>query len=123
MVKGIDTILCPVIDMDRAVAFYRDGLGIPAQYVSSHWSSFDLGGVRMGLHPPFAAGAPTVGWVIGLAVDDLSAFRARLAEIGYPTDAEYHQTPNGVVLDFRDPDGNPLQATQRGIKVADLEAQ
>ena len=123
MVMGIDTLLCPVTDMDRSVAFYREVLQIAPGYVSPHWSSFDLGGVRLGLHPAWRAGAPGQSWVIAFRVQDVQIFRRRLAEIGYPTDAEYHDVPSGVVLDFYDPDGNALQAMQHGVKVATLASE
>jgi predicted enzyme related to lactoylglutathione lyase len=120
MVVGIGTLLCPVRDMDRAVAFYRDCLGLVPGFVSSPWSEFDLGGVRLGLHPPFSGGPSGTGWIVGIQVNDIAECRARLAAAGYPTDAAYHDIPGGVVLDFRDPDGNALQAMQPGITVAQL---
>ncbi len=106
--------------MARAVAFYRDVLGLEATYVSDHWSSVQLGTVRIGLHPVFEGGAPRGGWVVGVEVTDLRAFRKHLYVAGHPTDHEFHQTPSGVVFDFVDPDGNRLQAMEVGSRLEDF---
>ena len=109
--------------MDRAVAFYRDVLGLQPGNVSSYWSDFSAGGVEIGLHPPFAeasAGSPCTGWVLGLEVSDLKALRAKLEAAGTPITGDYHDIPGGVVFEFADPDGNPIQVVQHGITVAEL---
>ncbi|HLK24012.1 MAG TPA: VOC family protein [Caulobacteraceae bacterium] len=40
-----------VADMDRAIAFYRDELGVPLRFQSPDWSEFDTGAVTLALHP------------------------------------------------------------------------
>jgi len=122
MVTGLGTLICQVNDMDRAVAFYRDVLGFTPGIINPHWSDFSVpGGGKIGLHPPFRdAGAKGAGWIVGLATDDIADLKVKLAASGYPTDHKYHDTPGGVVLDFADPDGNPLQAIQYGAKASDL---
>jgi predicted enzyme related to lactoylglutathione lyase len=121
MVKGLNTVICQVGDMDVAVAFYRDILGLTPGVVSPYWTDFDLGGARLGLHPAFRPSEGAGGWVIGLEVDDIVALRETLASGGFETTAEYHDTPSGVVLDFTDPFGNALQAIQFGLKASDLD--
>lgn len=122
MVTGLHTLICETTDMERSVAFYRDVLGLKPGTISPWWSDFDLGGARLGLHPPFREGSVQRGggWVVGVQVGDIAAFRQALADGGYPTMHEYHETPSGVVLDFADPDGNPLQAIQVGSKRSDF---
>jgi catechol 2,3-dioxygenase-like lactoylglutathione lyase family enzyme len=131
MVKKISTILCQVSDMDRAVAFYRDQLEMTPGMTTQWWSTFPLGDVQIGLHPPFERGPsqdterarPVIpiprGWILGIEVDDLAALRAKLEGIGTAC-ADYHDTPAGCVMDFADPDGNPIQAMQLGAKAASL---
>lgn len=117
------TLLCPVSDMDRAVAFYRDVLGLSAGYTSPHFSEIMMGDTRIGLHPPFEGVAgPTEGrgWVVGVQTPDIRALREALAAADVFVAEGYHDTPSGAVMDFRDPDGNPLQAIQVGVKSADL---
>lgn len=108
--------------MNRSVRFYRDILGLTPGIESPYWTDFLCGGIRIGLHPPFGGSAPAVsgGWILGLEVDDLPGLRRALADAGYPTNAEYHDTPSGCVLDFCDPDGNPIQAIQVGTKPSDF---
>ena len=38
-------------DMDRAVKFYRDTLGLPLKFESPGWSEFITGETTLGLHP------------------------------------------------------------------------
>ena len=45
MIKGVGCVEIPVSDMDRAVAFYEDVLGLKKTYVHPVWTSFDVGGV------------------------------------------------------------------------------
>ncbi len=107
--------------MDRAVAFYRETLGLTPGTLSQWWSDFDLGGVKIGLHPPFQSPPPGGnGWILGLEVDDLRALRNALAEAGFPATKPFHDVPGGAILEFADPDGNPIQAIQIGAKAADL---
>jgi catechol 2,3-dioxygenase-like lactoylglutathione lyase family enzyme len=54
-----------VDDMDRAVAFYRDTLGLTLRFASPHWSEFETGVVTLALHPASArnpAGSTQVGF-------------------------------------------------------------
>jgi predicted enzyme related to lactoylglutathione lyase len=107
--------------MDRAVSFYRDVLGLTENYVSQHWSTLHAGPTRIGLHPPFERSQEVRGggWVFGLEVSDIAAFRAKLEAAGVSC-TEYHETPGGAIFDFADPDGNRLQAMQPGVFVKDL---
>jgi len=116
MVVGLHTLLCEVADMDRAVEFYRDVLGFKAGYISPHWSSLQAGSTNVGLHPPFEREqeARGGGWVFGLEVEDIRAFRDRLETAGVVC-TDYHDTPSGAIFDFSDPDGNRLQAMQPGV--------
>lgn len=117
------TLICQVADMDRAVTFYRDVLGLDPGYTSPHWSEFKMGETRIGLHPSFD-GSPVEpdgrGWVLGVATPDIRELRTKLVATGVKVAEGYHDTPSGAVMDFRDPDGNALQAIQLGAKAKDL---
>jgi len=39
-----------VADMDRALAFYRDGFGLKLRFASPEWSEFENGDVTLALH-------------------------------------------------------------------------
>ena len=64
-----------VADMDRAVAFYRDVLGLPLAFHSPDWSEFNTGETRLALHS--ASDANPAGSVqLGFRSEDLDAFYA-----------------------------------------------
>lgn len=120
-VKGLHTLLCEVGDMDRAVGFYRDILGFTLTYQSPHWSSLKAGNTNVGLHPPFERSSEVRGggWIFGLEVSDIAAFRQKLLDAGIAV-GDYHDTPSGAIIDFSDHDGNRLQAMQPGVMRKDL---
>jgi len=64
-----------VSDMDAAVVFYRDALGLALTFQSPFWSEFDTGATKLALHP--ASEENPAGTVqLGLGVDDLDHFFA-----------------------------------------------
>jgi catechol 2,3-dioxygenase-like lactoylglutathione lyase family enzyme len=110
-----------VSDMDRAVAFYTETLGLRLAFrAGDHWASIDAGGgLTIGLHPasssapePGTAGAVT----IGLAVDEpmeqvVSTLEARGVTLRGPV----AEDGGGLKLAFfADPDGNPLYLAEVG---------
>lgn len=101
--------------------FYRAVLALEPTLASPYWSHFEIGNVRIGLHPRFAGNDGPLntrgkGTVLGIEVDDLKAFRMHLEVLGAWC-GDWHETPGGVVLNFEDPDGNALQAIQIGSKL------
>jgi predicted enzyme related to lactoylglutathione lyase len=108
-------------DMDRAVGFYRDVLGLPVEMESQGWSQFSLGnGASLGLHPSREARSPQPGWIPGFEVDDVKSAKLKLSTAGAKITQDFHDIPGGVVLEFTDPDGNPMSVSQMGISCADL---
>lgn len=120
MTLSVSTLLCPVQNMDRAVSFYTSVFGVDPVVVSPYWSEFHVGGMRVGLHPPLADGDSGAGWVVCLSCEDLLSFRTRLDSLGVWRAKQFHDIPGGCVLDFHDPDGNPLQAMQSGVASYEL---
>lgn len=121
VVNRISTVLCQVLDMDRATNFYRSVLGLTPGVVSPFWSDFTVGTVKIGLHPLFKGGEREVGrgWILGLEVDSLPALRERLEGDGV-TCGGYHDVPGGCVMEFADTEGNPIQAMQVGVTAREL---
>ena len=61
-----------VADMDRAVAFHRDTLGLVLGFQSPFWTEFETGDTKLALHP--ASPEHPAGTVqLGFACDDLPA--------------------------------------------------
>lgn len=125
MVKGLSPTWCQVSDMSRAVAFYRDGLGLELVSESPWWSEFKVGDFVLALHHRLEEGNGPLGevgkgWYIGLDCADLASLRLMATKYG-GTDHGLHEIPGGVVVTLSDPDGNPLQVRQAGVKISDFD--
>ena len=51
-ITSLGQVAINVHDTDRAIAFYRDKLGLPLLFTAGHLAFFDCGGVRLMLSPP-----------------------------------------------------------------------
>jgi predicted enzyme related to lactoylglutathione lyase len=64
-----------VADMDKAVAFHRDTLGLALRFASPFWTEFDTGATTLALHA--ADDRHPAGSVqLGFRAEDLAAFYA-----------------------------------------------
>jgi catechol 2,3-dioxygenase-like lactoylglutathione lyase family enzyme len=64
-----------VADMDKAVAFHRDILGLTLKFASPFWTEFDTGATTLALHA--ASDEHPAGNVqLGFGTDDLAGFYA-----------------------------------------------
>ena len=114
-IRAMDFVRHEVGDLDRAVAFYRDVLGLKLTLFSPEWqwAEFDCGNVTLALHGGANPHPGTGGPCLALGVDEIEAFHAHLvacgASVGGPPE------DHGVCrhLDVLDPDGNPLILHQR----------
>jgi lactoylglutathione lyase len=64
-----------VADMDKAVAFHRDILGLAVRFASPFWTEFDTGATTLALHPATDE-HPAGGVQLGFRAEDLDAFYA-----------------------------------------------
>lgn len=94
-----------VADMDRAVKFYRDTLGLPLKFESPGWSEFITGETTLGLHP--ASDKNPAGSVeLGFATSDLEKFHEEMLAKGVhfsmpPTKQDF----GGLLAQFIDSEG------------------
>lgn len=105
----VDHIYYWTRDMDRALAFYIDVVGLPlVRRDGNEWVELDGGPVRIALHGTDEE-HPTSGTVV-LRVEDLDSTRWTLEQRGAVFDA-YVGEVEGLArfATFRDPDGNPIQ--------------
>ncbi|HZW53508.1 MAG TPA: VOC family protein [Candidatus Elarobacter sp.] len=110
--SSIAFTMYPVTDLPRAVAFYRDALGLPTTDVQSdYWVEFDVGGATFGVGNFEQVGTPGTAQSLALEVDMASA-RARLAEHGFEA-GEPHELQNCRISVVRDPDGNQVWLHER----------
>ena len=110
----IGQIAVPVGDIDRAIAFYRDILGMKFLFQAPPGLGFfDCAGVRLMLDAPAKAQAENYSSVIYYKVPDLQAAFETLSARGVHFEAKPHfiaRLPDHELwmAFFRDPDGNLL---------------
>lgn len=104
----LDHVWFWVADMDRAVAFYRDVLGLPLlRRDGDEWAELDTGTVRLALHG--ASLEARSGGTVVFGVDDLDAARVALEGRGIAFEHAGEVEGYARYATFRDPDGNGLQ--------------
>jgi methylmalonyl-CoA/ethylmalonyl-CoA epimerase len=122
-VDALHQVALHATDLDRAVAFYRDvvGLRLVARFDPPGLAFFDLGGVRLLLEH----GAPAS--LLYLRVDDIVATRARFVDAGVTfvdephvifTDAEGTFGAAGAsewMTFFHDSEGNLVALVERRL--------
>ncbi len=99
-------------DMEAAVAFYRDTLGLTLSFQSPFWSEFDTGETKLALHPASEEN-PAGSVQLGLGTTDIDNFYAAgqaegLVFTNPPTDV--HGTR---IARFRDLDGAEISVGGR----------
>ncbi len=111
LVRGVDFVMVPTRDFERAVAFYGTVLGLPetARYGTHPGVEFETGNLTLAVMEVEAFGLEfkVSGSPIALRVDDVAAARQELEARGVEFAGG---VDSGVCWQayFRDPDGNPL---------------
>jgi catechol 2,3-dioxygenase len=109
MIERADLVYFFVSDMDRAVAFYRDVLGLAlASRSGDEWAQLGAGSIQLGLHGA-GSGPVRTGGTLAFTVSDLDARKADLASRGVALGHEGGGEGLGPrFVEFADPDGNVL---------------
>ncbi len=82
-IERIGQIAIPVADLERAVAFYSDVLGLRLLFrAPPGLAFFDCGGVRLMLSKPEGADTPASAGILYYLVPDIRAAHAVLVERG-----------------------------------------
>jgi lactoylglutathione lyase len=94
-----------VADMDRAVKFYRDVLGLPLKFQSTGWSEFVTGETTLALHPASQKN-PAGAVELGFSVPDIHKFHQEMNAKGVqfsmpPTKQDF----GGLLAQFMDSEG------------------
>ncbi len=100
-------------DVERAVPFYRDGLGLPLQFAMAGMAFFDAGGVRLMLTKPSSPEFDHRNSIVYFEVEDCPAAFAALQARGVPFDDEPHLVGKTATHELwmafcRDPEGNVI---------------
>jgi len=104
-------IILSVSDLNRAVEFYRDRLGLKMTSTNEDFAFFDADGITIALRGgrPKAAVTDLAATEIAFAVDHVKPAYQALRTLG----VEFKREPRIITgatwaTDFRDPDGNVL---------------
>ena len=117
MITQVQDVYYNVQNMQRAVRFYTEALGMKLLDTSEWWTSLECGGLRIGLHGTGGAPVPAVprdahgahaGGTLTLRSDDLATDTARLREAGARILGQLAE-PWGRLTVFEDPEGNVLK--------------
>lgn len=109
-----------VSDMQRSVSFYRDVLGLPLRFETSHWSEFATGGATLALHASESPEEsrddpermPAGRCRPGLGVPDLDAFHERMVEKGVPCAQQPKEVFGARIAQYVDPDGLAISVAE-----------
>ena len=111
MASGVATVWVPVEDMDRAVTFYSDTLGLQVKDKQDEWAEIEADGLTIGLNArESASSASHGGAVISFRPDgELEDEVERLRAAGVEFTGDISEHPWGRIAPFKDSEGNDLQ--------------
>ena len=110
----VGQLLIPVEDLDQAIQYYRDTLGLKYLFSAPpQMSFFQAGGVRLLVGVPETGQPRERGSIVYFKVSDIHAVYATLKQRGvrFPSEPKLiHKTATSELwlAEFRDPDGNQL---------------
>lgn len=113
-VRGTDFVYYQTSDIDRAIAFYRDTLGLPLHgyYEQIKWAEFGAGNATFALNDPSAFDpnqkAKSGGATVAFAVEDVAATIAELQGKGVKVVFPAQESPVCHFACVEDPDGNTV---------------
>jgi predicted enzyme related to lactoylglutathione lyase len=117
IVTGVDFVAVPTKDLDAAVEFYGNTLGLQRSvyYPERHFAEFETGTVTLSVivAEKFGLDYEPNHNALALHVEDVAAARATLAERGVQFVADTLDTGVCHMAFFSDPDGNALMLHHR----------
>ena len=117
-IESIGQIAISTHDLSRAVAFYRDALGLDYLFEAGPLAFFMCGDVRLMLAVPENAEVDHPSSAIYFRVEDIDAARAELAGRGVAFDDEPHliarMPDHELWMTFFRPRPKPPRADERG---------
>jgi predicted enzyme related to lactoylglutathione lyase len=119
MYKDLAFIAYSVKDMPRAIAFYRDVVGLtPGQMFGDHWAEFDVGSITFGIGNGESIGIPAGSQAsAAFEVDDIAAERERLIAEGVKVGDIWDSTSCRACF-VTDPEGNRFALHERKASTA-----
>jgi len=113
----VQMVKIPVSEIERAVPFYRDTLGLKEDFIMAEygWAQFSAGNLPIALYVPgMGGGTGTAGQAdcLHFSVSDVDSFRARLVQADIDPDQHLHQGDDGMsYFELQDGDGNTFKVS------------
>lgn len=110
-IKGVDTIILLVTDIDESVRFYRDTIGLSLKFKSPGWAEFVVGPLHIALHRKSKQlmehndSLSPVGVSINFEVDSITDMVRELRKHGIELVGEVKEYEFGKYFFISDPDG------------------
>jgi glyoxylase I family protein len=112
LIEAMDAVFYQVCNMDRAVAFYQDVLGLElVRREGRDWAEFTVGDGTLALSGELAVAPQRGGATVVLRTGDIEALERRLAEHGVQR-GRIAPMGGARMLELYDPDGNEIVALQ-----------
>jgi catechol 2,3-dioxygenase-like lactoylglutathione lyase family enzyme len=96
-----------VANMDRAVAFYRDTIGLTLKFQTPEWSEFNTGQTTLALHPATAE-HPAGGAIIGFRDEAFQIFYDEKTAAGVTFTVPPHEEHGVQLTEFLDSEGGAV---------------
>jgi predicted enzyme related to lactoylglutathione lyase len=117
LVTGVDFVPLPTRDLETAVRFYGEVLGLPRSVYrpERNFAEFETGNLTLNIlnAEKMGLGHHPLKTQIALHVDDVAAARAELEARGVEFEGDTFDTGVCHMAFFRDPDGNGLMLHNR----------
>ena len=104
MTTSLTYVIKFVQDMDRAVQFYVDKLGLKLRFKSPEWSEFDTGTTTLALHIA-SSESPAGSCQLGLGVSDVQQFYSKALSNGVQFTSPPTDLHGQRIAKLRDSDG------------------
>lgn len=111
-VMKLNYVIKYVADMDNAVAFYRDKLGLELKFQSPSWTEFNTGETTLALHDA-SESHPAGSASIGFAVGDIDEFYETAQRDGIRFTSEPTETFGVRIARFEDSEGAECGASAK----------
>ncbi len=119
----IDFAIVFVSDMKQSIGFYKNILGLPLKFETTHWTEFATEGVTLALHK-----SDVTNWVkeepkpeppgrcrTGFSVPNIGEFHKRMIENGVECVQEPKEVFGAMIAQYLDPDGMVIGVSEERL--------
>ena len=110
--KKVGAVILLVSNMDRAIKFYRDTLGLVVKNISDEWTEFFTSGTVLALHPAKTKVKHNPNMLVGFMVSDLDSIASTLRSKNIKFFKEPKEESFGKHAIIEDPDGHLISIAE-----------